>query len=449
MLPTPETLSVSELNRRARQLLESQLDQVWVEGEISNFSRPASGHWYFTLKDANAQIRCAMFRNRNVLVKQTPKAGEQVRVRARVSLYEARGDYQLIAESMQPAGLGALQQAFEALKQRLHQEGLFDESKKQALPKHIQHLAIISSPTGAAVHDILSVLARRNPGINVVLVPAAVQGEGAPAQLRKALAQAINLAPDAIIIGRGGGSLEDLWAFNNELLARDISACSIPIVSAVGHEVDFSICDFVADLRAPTPSAAAELVSGDNQATLQQLARLQRRLLPAFQRRLAVLRQRVQHAGSRLKHPGDRIQQWQQRTDQCELRLQRQIHSLLQQRDQKRQNLHSRLLLANPARRMPAERRQVHQLQQRLVVAQRAQLNSASQRLSALAGELDIVSPLATLKRGYVIVRDDEGALTKSATSLQANDAISLRFHDGDVDARVLATHPKHSNAVD
>lgn len=267
--PNRDVLSVSQLNRRAKMLLETQLPLLWIEGEISNLSQPSSGHWYFTLKDSAAQIRCAMFKGRNSRVRFAAQHGQQVLVRAKVSLYEGRGDYQLIVEHMEEAGIGALQRAFDELKYKLEQEGLFLEEHKKPLPTQPKRVALITSPTGAAVQDMVSVFARRYPLIDLVILPVAVQGVEAPAQIARAINMACRMRNiEAIIVGRGGGSLEDLWAFNEEVVARAIFASKIPLVSAVGHETDFTIADFVADSRAPTPSAAAELLSPDREEIL-------------------------------------------------------------------------------------------------------------------------------------------------------------------------------------
>ncbi|MDP5052955.1 MAG: exodeoxyribonuclease VII large subunit, partial [Congregibacter sp.] len=286
----PDTLTPSQLNRQVRGLLESHFDFVWVEGELSNLARPSSGHWYFTLKDDAAQVRCAMFKNYNQRLRFAPTNGDQVRLRARLSLYEGRGEFQLIGEFMEPAGAGALQARFEALRDQLRQEGLFDASIKSALPKSVAHLAVITSPTGAALQDILHVLARRNPAIRVTVLPVPVQGDNAAAEIRRALINANVYAKtrddcdfDAIILARGGGSLEDLWAFNDEALARAIVASDLPVVCGVGHEVDVTIADFAADARAPTPSAAAELLSEDREELLAQLGQSRRRLNRAMQ----------------------------------------------------------------------------------------------------------------------------------------------------------------------
>src|SRR5690554_5847445 len=296
-----EILSVSHLNRRCRQLLETQLPMVWVEGEISNLAHPSSGHWYFTLKDDQAQVRCAMFKNRNQAVTFSPEQGQHVLLRARASLYEGRGDYQLIAEHMEEAGLGRLQREFEALKKKLASEGLFDPDNKRPLPTLPQHVAVITSPTGAAIRDILAVLQRRFPACKVTVVPAPVQGREAAGHLREALALALraNLF-DAIIIGRCGGSLEDLWAFNDEALARAIAASPVPIISAVGHEIDFTIADFVADVRAATPSNAAEIVVDRADNFIARIDRAERRLRAALALAVARRQQRLHVLDTRL-----------------------------------------------------------------------------------------------------------------------------------------------------
>lgn len=437
--PQRTTLTVSELNKKAKSLLETHLSQIWVEGELSNFSRPGSGHWYFTLKDSNAQIKCAMFRNRNLIVKHPPKVGDQVLVRARVSLYEPRGDYQLIAEHMQAAGAGLLQQQFEQLKTTLASEGLFDANIKKPIPKHIQKVAIISSPSGAAVHDILNVLERRNAGIEVLVAPSTVQGEGASQELLRAL-QLCTKVPgiDVIIIGRGGGSIEDLWCFNDEALARSIFACPIPIVSAVGHEVDFSISDFVADVRAPTPSAAAELVSTDNDEWLYRLNEIEKRCTASMSRIIKSQKDKNQQLAKRLKHPGERINYWQQRTDICEVRLNEKIQSLLSSRKHTLEASKKALNAQAPNKRLAQDHSTLSQLNKRLVLATQHQIQSLNAQLAHAAGSLDIVSPLATLKRGYSIVKSDTGTVIKEAKNCTTNDKIQIDFHDGSINAKVL-----------
>jgi exodeoxyribonuclease VII large subunit len=309
-----EILSVSDLNQQVRQLLEQSFAIIQVEGEISNFVCPSSGHWYFTLKDNRAQVRCALFRNRSRFLKYRPQNGDRVLLRAKVSLYEGRGEYQLIGEYLEAAGSGELQAAFEALKQKLQLEGLFDPKHKQTLPAIPQHIGVITSATGAAIQDILSVLKRRFPAIPISLYPAAVQGDGAPTQLIQALELANRSALcDVLILGRGGGSAEDLCAFNDEMLARKIFASTVPIVSAVGHEIDFSISDLVADVRAPTPSAAAELLSPDRDQLSQQFDIYHNRFSQLARQQLNQRQQQLEALRARLRHPGQRLQDQSQR----------------------------------------------------------------------------------------------------------------------------------------
>ena len=388
----PPTLSVSQLNRQARTLLESHFDFVWVEGEVSNFAAPSSGHWYFSLKDGGAQVRCAMFRNRNQRVKLTPKNGDAIRLRARVSLYEGRGEFQLIVEHMEPAGAGALQAAFEALKAQLASEGLFDADRKQELPDSITALGVITSPTGAAIHDILTVLKRRCPAIAVYLIPVAVQGEQAAPEISSAIErvnrwqQEGKIALDALIVGRGGGSLEDLWAFNEEVVARAIAASELPIVSAVGHEIDFTIADMVADQRAPTPSAAAEMLSPDQREWQNQLAAMEQKLQQLIQRKLADCARELEHLRRRLRHPGHQLREQSQRLDD---------------------------------------------LEQRLQTAMQRKLQTAGTRLAHLAQMLDSLSPLSTLQRGYAIVTDSTGSVITDSSVISKGDKVEARLAKG------------------
>lgn len=425
-------ISVSELNRQVKSLLEHSFISVLVEGEISNLARPSSGHWYFTLKDDRAQVRCAMFRNRNLRVGFSPREGDQVLVQARVSLYEGRGDYQLICEQLQESGRGRLQQAFEQLKQQLQQEGLFDTARKRPVPRPARHLGVITSPTGAAIHDILQVLRRRCPTLPVALYPTAVQGNEAAAQI----VQAIELANrdgrcDVLILGRGGGSLEDLWPFNEESVARAIVASRIPIVSAVGHEVDVSISDLVADLRAPTPSAAAELLSADRQQRERALAQLRLRLLRQTGRQLARQRERLEQLRARLRHPGERLREQSQRLDQLELRLQRALSRQLQLRARRLEELHGRLQRSSPTRLLERQRTRLQPLHQRLQQAIRQLLRQRAQQLHFQARQLHGVSPLATLERGYAIVQNQQGQAITRQQQVQPGDSITARLHQG------------------
>jgi exodeoxyribonuclease VII large subunit len=435
----PPTLTVSQLNRQAKTLLESHFDFVWVEGEVSNFTVPSSGHWYFSLKDGKAQVRCAMFGNRNQRLKFTPANGDAVRLRCRVSLYEGRGEFQLIVEHLEPAGAGALQVAFDKLKARLLAEGLFDPARKQALPASVSQLGVITSPTGAAIHDILTVLRRRCPSIAVFLLPVAVQGEGAAGQIARAIERAnrwqaegkIHL--DALIVGRGGGSLEDLWAFNEEVVARAIAASALPIVSAVGHEVDFSIADLVADYRAPTPSAAAELLSPDQLEWQQRLQAAERDLLRLVRRKLADANVQLTHLRQRLKHPGAQLREQAQRLDDLEQRLiLAQKNLLLRQRGLLALS-EQRLMSRSPILRVQQLQRDTLQCRKRLDAAMHQQLHSKTRRLAHLAQLLDSLSPLGTLQRGFAILSDSEGKVIRDASAVAIGDEVKARLALGEL----------------
>lgn len=434
----PRALTVSELNHQARHLLETSFMQVWVEGELSGFSRPSSGHWYFSLKDQKCQIRCAMFRGANQRIRTLPREGDQIRIRGKVTLYENRGDFQIIVEHLEPAGLGALQQAFEALKARLQGEGLFDPARKKPIPATPRHIGVVTSPTGAAIHDILTVLKRRCPAIPVTLYPTAVQGEAATADIVRAIdrAQQHGLA-DVLIIGRGGGSLEDLWCFNEEAVARAIAACPIPTVSAVGHEVDVTIADFVADLRAPTPSAAAEKISPDQQDWLRRLAEQQGRLGQSARRLLQRLDNQLGHLSARLRDPRRELLEKAQRMDELELRLNKTIRDRLDQRKQKTDYLLQRMSAQSPHRTLKTAREQTQRLEERLTLATRHQLRQKDERLQHIAQTLHVVSPLATLGRGYAIVKDDNDRIVRKAGDLETGSQITARLGHGSVAARV------------
>ena len=434
----PRALTVSELNHQARHLLESSFMQVWVEGELSGFSRPSSGHWYFSLKDQKCQIRCAMFRGANQRIRTLPREGDQIRIRGKVTLYENRGDFQIIVEHLEPAGLGALQQAFEALKARLQGEGLFDPARKKPIPATPRHIGVVTSPTGAAIHDILTVLKRRCPAIPVTLYPTAVQGQAATADIVQAIdrAQRHGLA-DVLIIGRGGGSLEDLWCFNEEAVARAIAACSIPTVSAVGHEVDVTIADFVADLRAPTPSAAAEKISPDQQDWLRRLAEQQGRLGQSAHRLLQRLDSQLGHLSARLRDPRRELLEKAQRMDELEMRLNKAISGRLGQQKQKTDYLLQRMSAQSPRRTLKTASEQTQQLEERLTLAARHLLRQKDERLQHIAQTLHAVSPLATLGRGYAIVKDDNDRIVRKAGDLVTGSQITARLGHGSVSARV------------
>lgn len=439
----PRALTVSELNRQARHLLESSFMQAWVEGELSGLSRPSSGHWYFSLKDQRAQVRCAMFRGFNQRLRQTPKEGDQVRIRGKVSLYEARGDYQIIVEHLEPAGLGALQQAFDALKARLYAEGLFAAERKKPLPVTPRHIGVVTSPTGAAIHDILTVLGRRCPGIPVTLYPTAVQGQAATAGIVDAINRAIcHNQADVLIIGRGGGSLEDLWCFNEEAVARAIAACPIPTVSAVGHEVDVTIADFVADLRAPTPSAAAEKISPDQSTWISRLDETRHRLVHAMTRQLRQQQTGVNQLTSRLRDPRRQLQEKAQRLDDMELRFRQAISQRLDSERTRSDHLQQRLLTHRPTRRIAEHSQRVESVRERLQSSLGRQLETRSQRLESAARTLNAVSPLATLGRGYAIIASDNQTVVRDPATLAPGDRISARLARGTLKATVDSVHP-------
>jgi exodeoxyribonuclease VII large subunit len=438
-----DVYTVSRLNKEVRLLLESGLPMLWIEGELSNFAAPASGHWYFSLKDGTAQVRCAMWRQRNTLTRFRPKDGLAVLARARVGLYEPRGEYQLIVEHLEEAGEGALKREFEKLKTRLAAEGLFAAERKRDLPAVPRRIGVVTSPTGAAIHDILRVLRARFPAAPVVIYPTAVQGAAAVPEIVRAIESASRRAEcDVLIVARGGGSLEDLWCFNDERVARALVACRIPTVSGVGHEVDVTIADFVADLRAPTPSAAALAATPDKTAWLETLAMLERRFGAAMgralrERALALdgLAQRMQ-----VSHPGARLAQHAQRLDDLELRMRLALRAAVLHRQQRLETVASRLWRENPRHRLAALCARGDALRQRLVTAFAAQLGALEQRLALASRTLDAVSPLATLGRGFAVVsRASDGALLRDAGDAPVGAEIDARLARGRLRARVTA----------
>jgi len=440
-MPTEAAITVSQLNHRVKTLLEQGIARLWVEGEISNLSRPASGHIYFTLKDDNAQVGAAWFRQRQRGPAIGFKNGDKVLAFGRVSLYEARGNYQLIVEQLEPAGEGVLKQRYEALKKKLLAEGLFDEERKQSLPLLPSCIGVITSPSGAAIRDVISVLGRRFPAVPVIVYPAAVQGEAAPAELLDALQAAIRRAEcDVLIIGRGGGSLEDLWAFNDEALARAIAACPIPIVSAVGHEVDFTIADFVADVRAPTPSGAAELVVPSLQDWLHRLNVLAVRIGRIGQRQVEDRAQTLDWLARRLvtASPANTLRRQADQLREGRGRVAAAMrHRLLETRGEL-QGLRSRLLQTSPALDVQRSINRLSALKQRLVNTARKRLDRADRRLALLARGLHSVSPLATLDRGYAIVQDAKtGRALLRAADVEPGDEILARLSEGKLQASV------------
>ncbi|WP_445619366.1 exodeoxyribonuclease VII large subunit [Kushneria sp. Sum13] len=424
-----EALSVFELNRRARTTLENTIGEVWVEGELSRVSRPASGHLYFTLKDDRAQVSCALFRNRARFVAAPMREGDSVRIRAKVSIFEPRGDYQLIVEAVQEAGRGALLAALERLKTKLEAEGVFDNARE--LPCPPRHLGIITSASGAALQDVLAVLQARWPLLDVSVLPVPVQGDqAAPAMIRALAAAERDGRFDALLITRGGGSLEDLWCFNDERLARAIQASPIPVMSAVGHEIDTTLSDLAADVRAPTPSAAAERLVPDRRDILERLATLTQRLNSAQQRQLEQLGQRLDHAASRLRHPGERLSTQRQRLKDLEARLTRATTYRLAQSRQQLASHQARLQQASPERALRDRRERLDALEQRLLAAPERQINAQRQRLEAVMRELNAVSPLAVLGRGYAILESSSGVVRR-AQDTQPGEVLTARLGEG------------------
>jgi len=440
-MPAEAAITVSQLNRRAKTLLEQGFGRLWVEGEISNLSRPASGHIYFSLKDDKAQVSAAWFRQRQRGPAIRFKDGDRVLAYARVSLYEARGNYQLIVEQMEPAGEGVLKRRFEALKLKLFEEGLFDEDRKQALPVLPQRIGVITSPSGAAIRDILSVLARRFPAVPVVVYPAAVQGDAAPAELMAALATAVERNEcDVLIMGRGGGSLEDLWAFNDESLARAIADCPLPVVSAVGHEVDFTIADFVADVRAPTPSGAAELVVPDQHAWLHRIATLAVRIGRIGERNVEDKAQALDWLGRRLMaaSPAATLRRQRDALRENNGRLIAALRQQLLAQKNQLQGVSSELLQLSPALSVQRSIAQLARLQQRLTTRMRGALSDAEHRVALLGRALHSVSPLATLDRGYAVLQDaSTGKVLLRADEVDVGNDIRARLSKGELVATV------------
>ncbi len=416
-----EVISVSDLNRSARRLLEGEFPMVYVEGEISNFAKPSSGHWYFTLKDDKSQLRCAMFRNRNQRIRFVPKNGVQIIARGKISLYEGRGEFQLIAEHMEEAGDGALRRAYEKLKADLLAEGLFSEARQKPLPAMPRHVGIITSPSGAAVQDVLNIMRRRFPAISISILPVQVQGDISATQIADALefANGYQENPfDIILLTRGGGSLEDLWSFNTEIVARAVHASKIPVVSAVGHESDVSISDFVADLRAPTPSAAAELITPDVNEWLARVNRLGGAINDRMATVLAGHYSDLGHIARRLRHPGHRLQDLHQRLDDLESRL--------------RNNLRYKLGTVN-----------LDEMYARMVTAMERTLERSQSKFQLHLQKLNTLNPLSTLERGYAIVSTPEGHIIKQADEVSPGNLVNARLAEGQITAEVRSIAEK------
>ncbi|MCP5150499.1 MAG: exodeoxyribonuclease VII large subunit [Ectothiorhodospiraceae bacterium] len=446
--PFRDVYTVSRLNLEARELIEDAFATIWIEGELSNLARPRSGHIYFSLKDERCQVRCAMFRGQNRLLDFDPRDGVQVLAQARVGLYPERGEFQLVVEYMEEAGAGALRRAFEALRQRLAAEGLFDPERKRPPPPAPSTIGVITSPTGAALRDVLSVIGRRWPVAEVVVYPVPVQGEGAAARIARMIDLACRRAEcDVLLLCRGGGSLEDLWAFNEEVVARAIHRASIPIVTGIGHETDFTIADLAADARAPTPSAAAEMVTPDGAQWRSAFARMRGALDLAMRRRLREARSEVAHLGRRLVHPRRRLTDHAQRLDGLAQRLARAMDRRLERGGGALARASSLLTRHDPARRVQVLRQQHATLERRLVAAQWASLTARRSALRELDRALTAVGPLATLARGYAIVsRADDGLVVRHPDQAPPGTRLRARLADGSLDATV--TPPPDADAT-
>lgn len=441
MAPQQHILQVSELTKKVRFILESELNTVWLCGEISNFIAASSGHWYLSLKDNKSQVKCAMFKGSNARVRMQPKNGQQVLVRAKVSLYEPRGDFQLILEQMEDAGEGLLRQQYDALKLALNAQGLFNALHKRPIPKSIRTVGVVTSPTGAAIKDILSVLKRRNPSINVIIYPALVQGALAKNDIRLAIQKADSRQEcDVLIVGRGGGSLEDLWSFNEEDVVRAIYACRIPIISAVGHEIDTTLSDYVADLRAPTPSAAAELVSGDKTELIEKLTVIKQRLQFAMSERVKTEKRKLAHNEHQLfkNHPEQKLHIQMQKVDELSSRLMQSGQRAIIHKRPLSQHLTSTLLHLSPLKNIAQQQDKSRLLDQRLHQAVERKQSELKGQFVHLIEQLQLVSPLATIARGYSVTRDAQGNIIKRVEQVKAKDDITIEVTNGKITARVL-----------
>jgi exodeoxyribonuclease VII large subunit len=437
--PQRQILTVSELNRKSKSLLESELGSIWLQGEISNFIKAASGHWYFTLKDRNAQIKSALFKFKNRSVNFAPKEGDQVVVKGKVSVYEARGDYQLIADYMELAGAGQLQQQLNALIEKLSNQGLFDEGNKQPLPYLPNRIGVITSPTGAAVHDVITVLQRRCPMVPVTIYPTQVQGSHASNHIIGSLklAQQRNEC-DVLLVTRGGGSLEDLWCFNDESLAHAIADCSIPIVAAVGHEVDITITELAADLRAATPSAAAELLVPDQQALWQRVDGLSQQLNDNLLYKISALQNQLLLASAKLKDPKNAILTGSRQLDHFSRRLKTSYQQKLTQHQSQLDKLTKRITHSNPKEKLLRNQFTLSQLKDRLSSSMKIKVEQSHNQLAFAANKLDTLSPLSTLSRGYAIARDKESnQVISKVEQSKPNQLISLILSNGDITCRV------------
>ena len=433
-----EILSISELNKTVKGLLETEFSFIYVEGEISNFSRPSSGHWYFTLKDEKAQIRCAMFRTQNRSVPFEPKNGQQVVLYGKITLYEGRGDFQIITSSLELSGDGELRRSFERLKASLQKEGFFDQQKKKAIPKFPKKIAVITSPSGAAIKDIFSVVYRRFPALGMTVIPTQVQGEEAVPQIVNAIetANKQNSLYDLILLSRGGGSLEDLWAFNTEPVAKAIFSSSIPVVSAVGHESDFTISDFVADLRAPTPSSAAEQITPDAEMSKNDILETSDRLIRAARRAIDSRQNEFSHLIRRIRHPNSRLNEFAQRLDELERRMLSQVSNLIRIKNSKL----AERKIQSPIQKILQINDRVKQLSRVMTQSHATLIKNRQASLNEKSSQLEALSPLATLKRGYAIVSEEaKGKIVRNSDEIAEGEKLRIRLSNGALTAEVVA----------
>ena len=445
-MATQHILQVSELTKKVKFMLESELNTVWLCGEISNFVAASSGHWYLSLKDSKSQVRCAMFKGNNRRVRlagsSAPRNGQQVLVRAKVSLYEPRGDFQLIIEMMEDAGEGLLRQQFEQLKSKLNAQGLFGQQFKQEIPRNISTVGIVTSPTGAAVKDIISVLQRRNPSISIVIYPALVQGQQAKDDIVHAIDSANQREEcQVLIVGRGGGSLEDLWSFNEEDVVNAIFHSRIPIISAVGHEIDTTLSDLVADLRAPTPSAAAELVSQDNSELQGRLIDLSKRAQLLFTQKVRQENLTLTTLNHRLTqvHPERKLQQHQQKSDELTMRLDKAIQRELERFRRTPEKLAQALQQCDPTKQILHNKNQISQLDERLKRGLQLLIKTKSEHFVSIIEQLNIVSPLATIARGYSVTRNSKHQIVRSTAQVEVGDTLTIQVNDGSVYSKVIS----------
>ena len=436
---TQEIISVSEINRRAKSILEENFPFVWIQGEVSNFFSAASGHWYFSLKDESSEIRCAMFANKSHRITFEPKDGDHLVLNGTLSIFEGRGQYQIIVEHIELAGEGALLKAFEELKKKLLTEGLFDDSLKKKLPSYPRSIAVVTSPDGAVIQDIINVLSRRSPFFNLTVVPTLVQGEKAAPLICEALDKASNLENiDLIILARGGGSIEDLWAFNNEEVARAIVNCPIPLVSAVGHETDFTISDFVADIRAPTPSIAAEIISQPYSELKETLEGYQSYLLKSVESQFDSQRTRITNLIKRIRHPGDKLREIGQKVDYLETALIQEMHQKVSFKKNQLNLSQLSLQQNSPQNKVKEAKVYLQNASKDLLKAFNLKIERKRKLLGELVATIEAVSPLSVLARGYSIISTEpEGKILSSSDQVKIGQTISAVLNKGSIKAEV------------